>query len=143
MSEKRYLVPEGMWHAAEHAAECGFTQRQILEAALRWWSENPIMPKDDQLDEMICDNPIIMKFISDEAEDSELDAAVDKYRVLFSVMLHSLMSEWQRRMFLAPNPEVPEAVKDLLLPCDTVIQQPAKDRNADILEAYRRGKKSK
>jgi len=124
MSEKRYLIPDGMWHAAEHAAECGFTQRQILEAALRWWAEKPIVPTAKQSAELehLCR-------LNDEPTCS--DATF-------------YCAEWQRLCFLAPEPEVPEAVKDLMMILNgtllVVADREMHDR--DILEAFRRGLKS-
>ena len=53
MSEKRYLVPEGMLRAAGYAfMRCladGKYLNAALEAALRWQSENPIVPTNGQL----------------------------------------------------------------------------------------------
>jgi hypothetical protein len=48
-----------------------------------------------------------------------------------------------RRMFLAPNPEVPEEIKDLL--CEEVPHTgPYADvHNAQIIESFRRGQKSR
>jgi hypothetical protein len=65
--------------------------------------------------------------------------------------------EWQRRCFLAPEPEVPEDVKELLWAdarCpDGIFYFPVDDRkpytsetlhhNKQIIEAYRRGKGAK
>ena len=129
MSENRYVVPDGMLEAAENSMPKdapweAFSINGILEAALRWLAENPMVPTSRQYHED-------MDFESSTETDPTYETAC------------SVIAKWQRLCFLAPEPEVPEAVKDLLLPCDTVIQQPAKDRNADILEAFRRGQKSK
>ncbi len=117
MSEKRYVVPDGMMNAAcnDHHA-IGVNQRDVakmLEAALRWLSENPIVPTERECARLCDYDPKIVKFV---------------------------VSVWQRLAFLAPEPEVPEAIKDLLWVrlerdgCDV------EDHNKDILEAYQRGK---
>lgn len=100
MNEKKYIVPEGMLKAVEGryrmVYSSGFNPpvvRANLEAALRWLSENPIVPTDQQ------EMEIYKKYIS---------TVSDKAYPIY------LLKEWQRRMFLAPEPEVPEAVKDIL-----------------------------
>ena len=94
MMEKKIVVPEGMMKAA-YDAQLGIgpptfewheadelTQRfynRILEAALRWLSENPIVPTEEQSLDME------MRINCENHRD---------YRKKFAV-------EWQRRMFLA------------------------------------------
>ncbi len=128
-------VPEGMLEAAEKAAndsrgvgpeDLGVDVLKTLEAALRWLAENPVEPSDDQTAKLKLD------YMMAEHNHPQL--------VKFSAV------EWQRRMFLAPEPEVPEvpeAITDLIhkkLPetpeavCQSV--------NAAILEAYQRGLKA-
>ena len=97
MTDERIQVPEGMLKAAIDAQEmrCDPTITKIgVEAALRWWKANPIEPTDDDCISIgqawngnSAGNPF-WKFVA---------------------------TEWQRRMFLAPEPEVPEEIKDLLL----------------------------
>jgi len=93
MSEKNVKVPEGMleavaaaqrerWNYSEDAhskVDCNTVLD--LEAALRWLSENPIVPTDEQVEEMKTK--------------------------LVPVHPHwgNIVAEWQRRMFLAPEPE--------------------------------------
>jgi len=129
MSEKRYVIPKGMLEAA--ILSHPFDPRtkfipEMLEAALRWLSDNPIVPTAKQSAELeslcrINDEPMCMDAIF-------------------------YCSEWQRRMFLAPEPEVPEEVKDLLV--DASVRYPDVPRSVPgyyndlILEAFRRGQKA-
>ncbi len=59
-----------------------------LEAALLWIGENPIVPTEEQAQEMARFGPL---------RD-----------------VNFLCAEWQRRMFLAPEPEVPESVEETI-----------------------------
>jgi hypothetical protein len=85
MSEKRYVLPEGMRGAALMSLDDPAHTPNIvaywefLEAALRWQSENPQVPTEQQLSDMAADAHVCM----DE-----------------------VIAEWQRRMYLAPEPEV-------------------------------------
>jgi hypothetical protein len=60
-----------------------------------------------------------------------------------------IIAEWNRLCFLAPEPEVPEAVKDLLwkpkthgTQLDSQLARYDEAHDIDILEAFRRGLKS-
>ena len=98
MSEKRYVVPAGMLRVAmEHinmampeSVSQSYHVKQGLEAAVRWLAENPVLPTVDQV-----------RSIS--AESIGVGYARDV----------QVCAEWQRRMFLAPAPEIPEEIKDL------------------------------
>ena len=46
-------------------------------------------------------------------------------------------------MFLAPEPEVPEEIKDLLWSIGGTWMQTDKKHNNEVAEAYRRGKEAK
>jgi len=103
--EKKIVVPAEMKMAAWKAAcvQRGVSESLIetaLEAALRWLSENPIVPKlrsdIEHLDEVFGDT-------DDKGGREDLVAVV---------------CEWQRRMFLAPEPEIPEEIKDVMAWCD-------------------------
>lgn len=96
--DKRYVVPEGMLKAAEAASEYvsyepaahrmrfgSLVVISILEAVLRWLAENPIVPSESQAFSMAVDKD---KFPFDKWEWVRWGAC-----------------EWQRRMFLAPEPE--------------------------------------
>jgi hypothetical protein len=84
MSERKYIVPEGMlraferrWTSLPQQPESFEQQRYAsLLAALRWLSENPIVPTRAQVDQMVADGTW-------------------------------MAVEWQRRMFLAdPEPKM-------------------------------------
>jgi len=121
--ERRIVIPEGMLKAAwsvvgsnDDEALCSL----ILEAALRWLSENPQFPTPEQA------------------------CSIARYGLEFSraqrfednsaASVQAMLLEWQRCMFLAPAPEIPEEVKDLWE------QAPMGGSAQDaILEAFRRG----
>ena len=111
--EEKIIVPSGMFQAALTAAKQCQLERMdvpksaqfITEAALRHLSEHPIEPTDEQIAAIRqtwrdMPNPLI--------EDYNYTRFV--------------ITEFQRRMFLAPEPEVPEeefsvdidAVQDIL-----------------------------
>ena len=107
-SEKKIVVPEGMlraaWHAQLPADNPTFEwdegdemnrkfYRRIVEAALRWLIENPIVPTHEQIDNMQFDST--------------------QLRHVMHHIIEVAATEWQRRMFLAPEPEVP-TFKELL-----------------------------
>ena len=80
-------IPEGMLKAAENAALSGMPMPRggsllpkILEAALRWLSENPIVPTDEQIHDMYS---------------RECEAGIS------FTLVARFIAEWQRRMFLA------------------------------------------
>jgi hypothetical protein len=121
--EKKYVVPEGMLQCAVEAMkEPGGSKFRSteqwaatgLEAAIRWLAENPIVPTKEQIDQ-------IDYFLDGEPNFVESHAV-----------------EWQRRMFLAPEPEAPDAVKDLYDEAP-----PGGTAQKAIIEAYRRGQNSK
>lgn len=125
MDEKKYLVPEGMLEAFLHEENHDGTKwddevlNAMLAAALRWLAENPIVPTDEQIRALwseVC------------------KSTPGSYK-------HGLV-EWQRRMFLAAEPEIPEAVKDLMW--ERVgfagFTNDRESYNDNILEAYRRGR---
>lgn len=92
-----------------------------LEAFIRWQSENPIVPTEDQSEELRSNH----------------------YRDINSVsFVRSIVVKWQRRMYLAPEPEVPEEIKDLLYN-KYATSPPFERHNNLVIEAYRRGQKSK
>ena len=106
MSEKKYVLPEGMLEAAydaqlpadnpsfswEEADELTRRfYRRMMEAALRWLSDNPQVPTMEQATEM-----------SDNGHPCVLDG------VWYA-------TEWQRRMFLAP--ETPDEREMIVYEC--------------------------
>lgn len=111
---KRIVVQDGMYRAAMKFQDSGIQFSDALEAALLWLAENPIVPNCEQAEELFCNKSII-----------------------------SVCVEWQRRMFLAPEPEVPEELKDLL---DGMKYMPTLEREwatRVALESYRLGQRSK
>jgi len=107
MMEKRIAVPEGMlraaWHAQLPADNPTFEwdegdemnrkfYRRIFEAALLWLSENPIVPTLEQ--------------------HMEISGVVRSRVDHNNLTMWDFWAEWQRRMFLAPEPKVPEVVKE-------------------------------
>lgn len=99
MIKKKYEVPEGMLKAAGANSSgvdpCGFYLYMPLEAALRWLSENPIVPTDEQFENCLSSaagRPTTMEW----QNMTEWNRA------------KALCVEWQRQMFLAPELEAPE-----------------------------------
>ena len=140
--EKKIVVPEemlksaidGTWtqtHGNARPACSPRVQADIennikatVEAALRWLSENPIEPTQKQSRKLYADVP--------------QGLLVDEVPSWYAIV-------WQRRMFLAPDLEVPEDVDDLLWPvgCHTSVETVEQINNKRIIEAYRRGKEAK
>jgi hypothetical protein len=119
--EKKYVVPEGGLKAAfdagettPHTIEGRVTD--ILEAFIRWQSENP---------------PEITNEMKKRADKYSDGHPWPEYRYAFTVA------------YLSPEPEVPEAVKDLLWERLENDGRDVKDHNKYVLEAFRRGKESK
>ena len=128
--EKKIVVPEGMMKAAIFAWRLhpirGYPPEdavcKAVEAALRWLSEHPIVPTQKQSRKLYADVP--------------QGLLVDEVPSWYAV-------EWQRRMFLAPESEVPEEIKDLLWSIGGTWMQTDKKHNNEVAEAYRRGKEAK
>lgn len=133
---KRIVVPEGMLKAAIQADKELYehwgpipedrwgrtTRKAIIEhsvnAALLWLSENPIRPNCEQIGE-------ISKWFGSHNHGATCE---------------DFCEEWQRRMFLAPEPEVPEEIADLTIADSDDIAGDL--HNARLIEAYRRGQRS-
>lgn len=137
MSEKKIVVPEGMMLAVRKSGHDYILKNpvvitSILEAALRWLSENPIIPTGQQ-----------GRDLDGAWLDSKSNLAAPYHQTARATEFGAI--EWQRRMFLAPEPELPDAIKDLKFPCfndgQTVLVSP-ECVNDHILEAYRRGQKA-
>jgi len=136
MSEKKYVIPEGMLNVAIFALASNWdffdtkhcTER-VLEAAVCWLAENPIVPTMRQADEILsplCGIP--SNRVSGRLSNAAVEVAV----------------EWQRRMFLASEPEIPEAVKDMMWQDigGSVPDHKIDEHNRDVAEAYQRGLKA-
>ena len=139
----KILIPEGMLKAATahvdmktQTGDAVFHNIKTgLEAALLWLSKNPIVPTYEQIESLlkICVQNVPGK------------NGMTLYQKEFC-------KEWQRIMFLSPDPEVPEEIKDLLY-CEQdrigIHGDPVhaskliweSDRRA--IEAYHRGQRSK
>lgn len=89
-------VPEGMIKEAVKASRIAACpedyMRLILEAALRWLAENPIVP-----------NEVVT-----------YDLATSGKKPFNMDSIAWYCSEWQRRMFLAPEPEVRHFVRNII-----------------------------
>lgn len=144
---KRIIVPEGMikavheflWQRWGYDKTIGDSDIRPLghpewnnidgaiEAALEWLSYNPIVPSETQIDEL------------NEAR------RVDPLRK--DLFVHWICSEWQRRMFLAPELKIPDGVEDLmwsetLYAGDTGFHKAIPNINKAIVEAFHRGQKA-
>lgn len=84
----KIVVPAGMLKAAGNSTEGvdpeGYLIYQAVKAALQWLAENPIVPNESQAKELYFDKQSVGKFESPE--------------IFYP-------RAWQRRMFLAPEPE--------------------------------------
>lgn len=138
MSElKKIIVPGGMLQAAiEDWEPEGVTDRDIehaLENALRWLSENPIRPTDEQNQELL---QYWVKMQGKVEYDSE-------GRVAYPRMI---AMRWQEMMFLAAEPEIPPQVEVLLWAKDgpVITEQRilSSAHNTSVIEAYRLGKQA-
>jgi hypothetical protein len=123
-----YVVPEGMLKAARKAEGEWLMSRSaqaataegcsdvVLAAALRWQSENPQVPTSLEVCEMMAPMGSIQ---------------TPSHFMYFAEQL-------VRRMYLAPEPEASEEVKDLLWPS----YRSASDLDRAVIEAYSRGWRS-
>jgi hypothetical protein len=142
MSEKKYQkikVPEGMLDAAKkELSDVGFRKdvicydtKRMLESALKWLSENPIVPTAEQVIECA------------KLADKHVDVIYDSHG-----HKKNFAMEWQRRMFLAVDTDVP--IIDLIyhrpsgipVVLDDSSVSVSDDVNSRIREAYRRGQKA-
>lgn len=97
MAEIKVRVPEGMLKAAilaypnpafdyADSEHYGYFTRPMIEAALRWLSENPIVPTDEQ-----------HWGIQNSVQKQERVQGAPSYQ--------GYVAEWQRRMFVEPDAE--------------------------------------
>lgn len=91
--EKKIKVPEGMLQAARQATKGWDFCPEALEAALRWLSSNPIAPTQSQANDL-----------ANAYRGAEPYGCATQYAI----------AEWQRRMLLAPEPEVGLVVKRII-----------------------------
>jgi len=113
MSEKRIVVPEGMLKAAIDAVwgerGVGYQStrgegdiKACVEAALRWLSEYPIVPTAAEA----------LTLLQDRVASGHLSNK--EYCAIPSTTIRCLIREWQRRMFLAPEPEISPVAKKVI-----------------------------
>ena len=132
MSDK-YVVPEAGLKAAEMTAEAvwalkGTSKFDAFRAGVRefvrWQSENPPVPTDEQIREAA----------------KKADPRGDwKVATSFLTDYRNFLMLWERIMYLAPEPTVPEEIEDLL---HNVLNMEDNDCNRRIVEAFRRGQKA-
>jgi hypothetical protein len=90
--EKEIVVPAGMLQAVRDAGRVtSWDSYSMVAAALRWLSENPIVPTDEEVVRLAIDDP----------------------RVYGTVAVRRVIARWQRIMFLAPDPTSPDKIKAL------------------------------
>ena len=134
-SPKKIAIPEQMLKAGwgefcsfeSSRAVSGEEFRAGLEAALQWFTEWPIEPSLEKIRRMFpnCTSPSEIK---------------------------EICVKWGRNIFVAPEPEFPDQIKDLLWSphgsyvSDLKLKQVQCEcdrHNAALAEAYRRGKASR
>ncbi len=125
VERKKIVVPAGMMQAALKAAGPDtpnyIRANVVLEAALEWLSEHPIVPTDEQVEAM-----------REGYNNSPCE-----------MFARFTPGEWQRRMFLAPPAEI-LPLGDLLWDNNGYAAGHVMTRHREeILEAYRRGKESR
>jgi hypothetical protein len=95
MSNK-IVVPKEMWIAGFNAtitiADRGEATTKCIEAALRWLSENPIVPTTGDVLGLLQERVLSGRLSEEE------------YCGIPATTIKCVMREWQRRMFLAPEP---------------------------------------
>ena len=126
MSDKNYAVPEDGLKAILFAVESDqritarpAIARLVLEAFIRWQSENPPVPEWHIIGQMIADYRLTHKGCCD------------------TEVMRDVATEYVRRMYLAPEPEVPEDVQAFWN------VQPDAFARKQILAAYWLGKASR
>ena len=129
MREKKYVVPQGMLDAAYQYCPASFAMpavRSMLESSLRWLSENPVVPTVEESKELW------------RTSGAAVELTESKRASIYA-------TEWQRRMFLVEEDRVPEEIKDMLLGISEELNPTVtgNEHNAAVIEAYRRGQKSK
>ena len=107
--------------------------RQVLEAALCWLYDNFIRPTDEQFGEMVKERH--------DADPKHWESLTEWQRTII------LICEWQRRMFLAPEPEedFDDLIVSVLDSTPITVYKGHIEARATLLavaeEAFRRGQK--
>jgi len=129
-----YVVPEGGLKAAIKAADSVADDDDFLkalEAFIRWQSEEAPVPTPEQCAEML--------------QSFALDGEARTGGPVNRAQARCIAKTWIRRMYLAPEPEVPEAIKDLLVSQIAPLvfrSESGLGYNEAVTEAYRRGLKA-
>lgn len=118
-------VPEGMLKVAvAYVQDGGFDRyRKFLAVALLYLAEHPMVPTQEDTDASI------LKF-----DESMLEGSFAGW----------FAAEWQRRMFLKREPELPKELKEILCDesvCDTYTGRRS-TYNKALINAYELGKKA-
>ena len=167
MTTGKVIVPEGMLKAAWAAMssykvtpESNSTE-EALKGALRWLSENPIVPTDEQVVSIlkvaspqqgyrnVCIEWQRRMFLAPQEETDPLDNIFDHFTTAYVPKGAVRVDVYSKsgtllasREIKAPEPEIPEDVKDLLVqPHGTAWR--GDELNSAVIEAYRRGQRSK
>jgi len=163
-------VPEGMLEAA-HKALGGFTSHTAiergLEAALRWLSEQSIVPTRDQVEMLVAESPLLdpldqhrriarrwmqIAFLAHEPVEEWTDRILAQFPSGYTPTHDELDKLWNN-LFRAGHGWVPpeqraeikaeQEVEDLLFRADVDEKGRSMSGNERIKEAYRRGKAGK
>jgi hypothetical protein len=127
MSNAEYEVPDGMYLAAKNAARSSLRQGLVdtaidvaVEAAIRWLAENPIVPSNEQADQL-WHHP---KTLSGDEHYAK-----------------AMARQWQQMMFLKRD-TTPEDLKALLIKAEKFLIG-VEFANDHIRQAYELGRKRK
>lgn len=148
---KKIKVPEGMLEAAHKASEFTNYEREkrtlrfslgiintILEASLLWLTEHPIVPTESQAEDMIMESSQEWRVPFGSSDPN----AKPSPKFFLRQDAISVCTKWQRRMFDAPELEVPEEIRELLNLAGENGGPTREEFHSCVLEAYRRGKRS-
>ena len=139
MSETKIQVPEGMLKAIGtapnvcHCSTCESGNEERLKSALRWLSENPIVPSEAD----------VMEILQERVESHHISGK--EYCAIPPATVRFVIRESQRRMFLAPEPEVPSEIRDIDAWLTVYLGSHPEIENIrrNFLLTFRRGQQSK
>ena len=133
MSETKIKVPEGMIKAINEHWRHGVQLEGLIEAGLRWLSENPIVPSEAD----------VMEILQERVESHHISGK--EYCAIPPATVRFVIRESQRRMFLAPEPEVPSEIRDIDAWITVYLGSHPEIENIrrNFLLTFRRGQQSK
>jgi hypothetical protein len=99
MNEKKIVVPDGMLKAVNAEWRRGVQLLGLLEAALRWLSEHPVVPTDDE-------SRTLLHFLRHRAHAETTANDIS--------LTQRIVNEWQRIMFRAERREMHPILKEWL-----------------------------